>query len=53
MSEDVDCKSCKYSEDLKGCASKHVGEALKQLSEGKIAEANQNLENLEKHLKEQ
>jgi len=51
MSEE--CNTCRYATDLKGCASKHVSEALKQLSEGKIAEVNQNLENLEKHLKEQ
>ena len=47
------CKACKHASDLKGCASKHVNEALQLLSEGKVDEANQNLKGLETHLKDQ
>ena len=46
------CRGCRYSDDLKGCASKHVGEAIEKLSEGETDEATENLENLRKHLKE-
>jgi hypothetical protein len=51
MSKD-ECRTCKYSEDIKGCASLHVSEARKLLLEGKAKEADQHLRSLEKHLKE-
>lgn len=51
MSKD-ECRVCKYSNDIKGCASLHVAEARKLLLEGKSEEADQQLKSLEKHLKE-
>lgn len=47
-----ECKSCKYAHDVKGSASTHAETALKLLAEGKVGEAQKNLENLQKHLKE-
>jgi hypothetical protein len=47
-----ECKSCKYTHDIKGCASLHAETALKLLAEGKVEEAQKNLENLQTHLKE-
>ena len=47
-----ECKSCKYAQDVKGCASTHAETALKLLAEGKVEEAQKNLENLQTHLKE-
>jgi soluble cytochrome b562 len=37
---------------MKGCASTHAETALKLLSEGKVEEAQKNLENLQAHLRE-
>ena len=48
--EDV-CKSCEHAHDMKGCASKHVGEARKLLAEGDSDGADLSLSNFEKHLK--
>ncbi len=45
------CKACEHTHDLKGCASKHVGEARKLLAEGDSDGADLNLSNFEKHLK--
>jgi hypothetical protein len=52
MSKKTGCHECEYAKDLHGCASKHVGEARKMISEGKFEEADKNLHSLEKHLKE-
>lgn len=46
------CKGCKFSNDLKGCASSHADTALKLLADGKIEEAQKNLEGLQSHLEE-
>jgi len=46
------CKECKNVHDVKGCASIHAKTALKLLAEGKVEEAQKNLENLQTHLKE-
>jgi len=47
------CKGCKFSHDLKGCASSHANEAIKLLADGEIEEAKKNLEGLQSHLKEE
>jgi len=47
-----ECKTCKYANDAKGCASTHAETALKLLAEGKVEEAQKNLESLQAHLKE-
>ncbi len=47
-----ECKKCKFADDVHGCASSHAETALKLLSEGKVGEAQNNLENLKSHLKE-
>ena len=49
--EKFDCKRCEHAEDLRGCASKHVGEARRLLSEGDAEAADHQLDGLEKHLK--
>ena len=46
------CGGCKYSKDLKGCASHHAETAMKLLVEGKVEEAKENLKGLQQHLKE-
>ena len=38
-----ECKTCEHAHNLKGCVSKHVGEALEQLSGGNVDEASRNL----------
>ena len=43
---------CKLRHDLKGCALKHIGEARKLISEGKLDEAEASLSYAEKHLQE-
>ena len=48
----TECKKCKYSKDLKGCASHHVETARKLIAEGKVEEADQNLKGIQQHLKE-
>jgi hypothetical protein len=50
MAEKQTCSGCKYSTDLKGCASFHAEEALKLLSEGKVEEAEKNLKGLQQRL---
>lgn len=52
MTEKSACKGCKFSKDLKGCASHHAEEALRLLSEGKVDEAEENLKGLQQHLEE-
>jgi hypothetical protein len=47
-----ECKKCQYAHDVRGCASKHTETALKLIAEGKVEEAQKNLENLQTHLKE-
>ena len=47
-----ECNECEYSKDLHGCASKHVSESRKMISEGKPEEADKQLRGLETHLKE-
>ena len=49
---EVECEKCKYAEDLKGCAAKHVGEARRMISKGDPEGADLQLNYLEKHLKE-
>jgi hypothetical protein len=46
-----ECKNCKFANDVKGCAQTHTETALKLLSEGKVEEAQKNLESLQTHLK--
>ena len=43
---------CEYAEDLKGCATKHVGEARRLISKGNPEGSDLHLNYLEKHLKE-
>ncbi len=50
MTEKQTCGDCKFSEDIKGCASYHTSEALKLLSEGRVKEAEENLKGLKQHL---
>lgn len=50
MSEE--CKTCEHAHNLKGCVSKHVGEALEQLSGGNVEEASRNLKGLKSHVEE-
>ena len=47
-----ECKGCKFSKDMNGCASHHADTALKMLAEGKIEEAQKNLEGLKAHTTE-
>jgi len=47
-----ECKGCKFSKDMKGCASHHADNALKLLAEGKVEEAQKNLEGLKAHTTE-
>lgn len=53
MCRKVVCKKCEYAENLKGCATKHVGEARRLLSEGNAKEADLQLSYVETHLKEE
>ncbi|MFC1803365.1 hypothetical protein ACFL0D_05295 [Thermoproteota archaeon] len=48
----TECKSCKFADDLMGCASHHVDTARKLLSEGKTEEADDSLKGIQQHLKE-
>jgi hypothetical protein len=48
----VECKSCKYADDLKGCASHHIDTARNLIAEGKIEKADENLKGIQHHLKE-
>ena len=52
MCREVECKKCEYAENLKGCATKHVGEARKLISKGDSEKADLQLNYLEKHLNE-
>jgi hypothetical protein len=52
MSRDVERKKCGYAEDLKGYAAKHASEARKLLSDGDLEEADLQLHDFERHLKE-
>jgi len=52
MSKDTKCRVCEHAEDLKGCASKHVAEARRLISQGKVDDADSELSNFERHLKE-
>jgi hypothetical protein len=52
MSGKTGCHGCEHAKNLHGCASKHVGEARRMISEGKVEEADKQLHSLEKHLKE-
>ena len=51
--KEVECKKCEYAESLKGCATKHVGEARGLISEGDVKGADLQLSYVEKHLKEE
>lgn len=45
-------EKCEHRNDLKGCALKHIGEARKLISKGKVEDADAELSHAEKHLKE-
>jgi len=45
-------EKCELRNDLKGCALKHIGEARKLISKGKVEDADTELSYAEKHLKE-
>ena len=45
-------EKCKFKDDLRGCALKHIGEARKLISKGKFEDADVELSYAEKHLKE-
>lgn len=49
----MECEKCKYAEDLKGCAAKHIKEARRLIAEGEIREGDRQLSYVEKHLKEE
>lgn len=51
MSKKNEGHCCEHAQNLHGCASKHVGEARKMISEGKFDEADNQLKGLEEHLK--
>ena len=53
MCREGECKKCKYVENLKGCAAKHVGEARRLISNGDSVEADLQLSYVETHLKEE
>ena len=46
-----ECKGCKHANDARGCATTHAETALNLLAEGKVEEAQKNLENMQAHLK--
>jgi hypothetical protein len=48
----AECKSCKYADNLKGCASYHIDTARNLIAEGKIEKADENLKGIQNHLKE-
>ena len=52
MSEKNTCKGCQHAQDLKGCTTHHIETARNLIAEGKIAEADENLKGLQKHLRE-
>jgi hypothetical protein len=43
---------CNLRNDLKGCALKHISEARKMISKGKLKDADAELSYAENHLKE-
>ncbi len=45
-------EKCEFESNMKGCALKHISEARKLLSKGKVADADVELGYAEKHLKE-
>jgi len=45
-------EKCELRNDLKGCAMKHVCEARKLISKGKVEDADAELSYAEKYLKE-
>ena len=49
MCREVECKTCEYAENLKGCTEKHVGEARKLISKGDPEGADIQLSYIEKH----
>ena len=49
----MECKKCRYAEDLKGCATKHIGEARRLIAEGEVKEGDLQLSYVEKRLKEE
>jgi len=49
----VECKKCRYAEDVKGCATKHIREARRLIAEGDVKEGDLQLSYVEKHLKEE
>ena len=52
MCKEVECKKCECAEDLKGCATRHVGEARKLISKGDLEGADRQLNHIERHLTE-
>jgi len=53
MCQDTKCKECEHAKNLKGCATKHIGEARKLISKGDVEAADLELSHVEKHLKEE
>ena len=49
----MECKQCRYAEDLKGCATKHIKEARRLFAEGEVEAGDLQLSHVEKHLKEE
>lgn len=45
-------EECEFRHDMKGCALKHITEARKLISKGRLEDADAELRYVEKHLKE-
>jgi len=52
MCREIECKTCDYAENLKGCAAKHVSEARRLIAKGDQEGADRQLSYFERHLKE-
>jgi hypothetical protein len=52
MCREIECKKCKYAENLKDCAAKHVSEARRLIAKGDQEGADHQLSYFERHLKE-
>jgi hypothetical protein len=52
MSKNTKCGACEHADDLRGCAFKHVVEARRLISQGKVEEADSQLSIFKKHLED-
>jgi hypothetical protein len=52
MVKHEECRNCVRSDNLKGCAERHVGEARRLISEGDVDGADLQLSYVERHLSE-